>query len=50
METVDEKQVSQSIYTLPPMQVHTNDNQSVSITVSVIYVVPPMDAYHLLTR
>lgn len=48
METVDEMQVSQSIYTLPPMQVYTNDNQSVNITVSVIYVVPPADAYHLL--
>ena len=48
MESVDEIQVSQSMYTLPPMQVYTNDNQSVSITVSVIYVVPPVDAYHLL--
>lgn len=48
METVDEMQVSQSIYTLPPMRVYTNDNQSVSISVSVIYVVPPADARHLL--
>lgn len=48
METVDQMQVSQSIYTLPPMQVYTNDNQSVSISVSVIYVVPATDAYHLL--
>lgn len=48
MENVDEMQVSQSIYTLPPMQVYTNDNQSVSITVSVIYRVPPADAHHLL--
>jgi regulator of protease activity HflC (stomatin/prohibitin superfamily) len=48
MESVDEMQVSQSVYTLPPMEVYTNDNQSVSITVSVIYVIPPSDVYHLL--
>lgn len=48
METVDQLQVSQSVYSLPPMDVYTNDNQSVSISVSVIYVVPPADAYHML--
>lgn len=48
METVDQLQVSQSMYTLPQMAVYTNDNQSVSILVSVIYVVPPSDAYHML--
>jgi regulator of protease activity HflC (stomatin/prohibitin superfamily) len=48
MESVDQLQVSQSVYTLPPMGVYTNDNQSVSILVSVIYVVPPADAYHML--
>lgn len=48
MERVDEMQVSQSVYTLTPMEVYTNDNQSVSITVSLIYVVPTRDVYHLL--
>lgn len=48
MEIVDQMQVSQSMYTLPPMQVYTNDNQSVGISVSVIYMVPPADAHHLL--
>jgi regulator of protease activity HflC (stomatin/prohibitin superfamily) len=48
MESVDQLQVSQSVYSLPPMAVYTNDNQSVSILVSVIYVVPPSDAYHML--
>lgn len=48
MEAVDQLQVSQSVYSLPPMDVYTNDNQSVSISVSVIYVVPPADAYHML--
>ena len=48
MERVDEMQVSQSVYTLAPMEVYTNDNQSVSITVSLIYVVPTADVYHLL--
>jgi regulator of protease activity HflC (stomatin/prohibitin superfamily) len=48
MESVDEMQVSQSVYALPPMEVYTNDNQSVDITVSLIYVVPAADVYHLL--
>jgi regulator of protease activity HflC (stomatin/prohibitin superfamily) len=48
MESVDEMQVSQSVYALSPMEVYTNDNQSVSISVSLIYVVPPADVYHLL--
>lgn len=48
MERVDEMQVSQSVYTLAPMEVYTNDNQSVSITVSLIYVVPARNVYHLL--
>jgi regulator of protease activity HflC (stomatin/prohibitin superfamily) len=48
MERVDEMQVSQSVYTLAPMEVYTNDNQSVSITVSLIYLVPVKDVYHLL--
>lgn len=48
MERVDEMQVSQSVFTLSPMEVYTNDNQSVSITVSLIYVVPAADVYHLL--
>lgn len=48
MESVDEMQVSQSVYTLAPMEVYTNDNQSVTITVSLIYVIPATDVYHLL--
>ncbi|HUN76221.1 MAG TPA: SPFH domain-containing protein [Steroidobacteraceae bacterium] len=48
MESVDEMQVSQSVYTLAPMEVYTNDNQSVTIAVSLIYVVPAADVYHLL--
>jgi regulator of protease activity HflC (stomatin/prohibitin superfamily) len=48
MERVDEMQVSQSVYTLAPMEVYTNDNQSVSITVSLIYVIPTTGVYHLL--
>jgi regulator of protease activity HflC (stomatin/prohibitin superfamily) len=48
MERVDQMQVSQSVFTLSPMDVYTNDNQSVSITVSLIYVVPTADVYHLL--
>lgn len=48
METVDQMQISQSVYTLPQMQVYTNDNQLVSIAVSVIYKIPPSDTYHML--
>lgn len=48
METVDQMQISQSVYTLPQMQVYTNDNQSVAIAVSVIYKIPPADTYHML--
>jgi regulator of protease activity HflC (stomatin/prohibitin superfamily) len=48
METVDRMQVSQSVYTLPRMDVYTNDNQSVAISVSVIYRIPPADTYHML--
>lgn len=48
METVDQMQISQSVYTLPQMQVYTNDNQLVAIAVSVIYKIPPSDTYHML--
>jgi regulator of protease activity HflC (stomatin/prohibitin superfamily) len=48
METVDQMQISQSMYSLPQMQVYTNDNQSVAISVSVIYKIPPADTYHML--
>lgn len=48
LEDVDYLQTSQSTYILPQLSVYTNDNQSVSISISVIYQVPPSAVLHLL--
>lgn len=48
LEDVDYLQVSQSVYSLNNMQVYTNDNQLVQLSVNVIYRIPTSDAFHLL--
>ena len=48
LENVDYLQTSQSTYQLPELSVYTNDNQAVSISISVIYQVPRSAVLHLL--
>ena len=48
LETADFLQTSQSTYTLPDLNVYTNDNQSVDISISVIYQIPSTAVMHLL--
>lgn len=48
LETVDQLQVTRSTYKLPRMSVYTNDNQSVTIGISVIYQIPSASVLKLL--
>jgi len=48
LENVDYLQTSQSTYQLQNMAVYSNDNQAVTISISVIYQVPPSAVLHLL--
>ena len=47
-ETVDRLQTSRSIYTLNGLDVYTNDNQKVTIDVSLIYQIPNSAVMNLL--
>jgi regulator of protease activity HflC (stomatin/prohibitin superfamily) len=47
-ETVDRLQTSRSIYTLDGLDVYTNDNQKVTIDVSLIYQIPSSAVMNLL--
>jgi regulator of protease activity HflC (stomatin/prohibitin superfamily) len=47
-ETVDMLQTSRSIYTLNGLDVYTNDNQKVTIDVSLIYQIPSSAVMNLL--
>jgi regulator of protease activity HflC (stomatin/prohibitin superfamily) len=47
-ETVDRLQTSRSIYTLNGLDVYTNDNQKVTIDVSLIYQIPSSAVMNLL--
>lgn len=46
--SVDKIQTSRSVYTLPQMQVYSNDNQVVTIDISVIYQIPSNAVLKLL--
>lgn len=48
LETVDYLQTSQSTYQLQDMSVYTLDNQSVDLSLSVIYQIPASSVLHLL--
>ena len=47
-ETVDRLQTSRSVYTLNGLDVYTNDNQKVTIDVSLIYQIPSSAVMNLL--
>jgi regulator of protease activity HflC (stomatin/prohibitin superfamily) len=47
-ETVDRLQTSRSVYTLDGLDVYTNDNQKVTIDVSLIYQIPSAAVMNLL--
>lgn len=47
-ETVDRLQTSRSVYTLNGLDVYTNDNQKVTIDVSLIYQIPTSAVMNLL--
>jgi regulator of protease activity HflC (stomatin/prohibitin superfamily) len=46
--SVDKIQTSRSVYSLPEMDVYTNDNQKVTIDISVIYQIPSNAVLKLL--
>lgn len=48
LETVDRLQTSRSVYTLDGLDVYTNDNQKVTIDISVIYQIPSSSVMNLL--
>lgn len=48
LETVDRLQTSRSVYTLNGLDVYTNDNQKVTIDVSLIYQIPSSAVMNLL--
>ncbi|MFK2877715.1 SPFH domain-containing protein [Rhodanobacter hydrolyticus] len=50
IETVDRLQTSRSIYTLAGLDVYTNDNQKVTIDISVIYQIPGRSVFNLLYK
>ncbi|WP_266159958.1 SPFH domain-containing protein [Dyella silvatica] len=50
LETVDRLQTSRSVYTLGALDVYTNDNQKVSIDISVIYQIPSRSVLGLLYK
>ncbi|GLQ92839.1 SPFH domain-containing protein [Dyella acidisoli] len=47
-ETVDRLQTSRSVYTLNGLDVYTNDNQKVTIDISLIYQIPSSAVMNLL--
>ncbi len=48
LEDVDRLQTSRSVYTLNDLSVYTNDNQSVNLSISVIYEIPSASVLNLL--
>ncbi|KGI77896.1 SPFH domain-containing protein [Oleiagrimonas soli] len=48
LEDVDRLQTSRSVYTLNNLSVYTNDNQSVELSISVIYEIPSASVLNLL--